>query len=274
MNDYSKSNLAMWDEFADLHFGSKYYDVDSFRLGRNTLHSIELEALGDLTGKSVLHLQCHFGMDSMSFARLGAKVTGVDFSSRAIDLATRLAAELNIPAHFVCSDIYELANKKDSGDLAEEFDIVFTSYGVLNWLHDLTGWAQTVAAFLKKGGFFYIADLHPLSNIIEYENEELVVKHPYSCSSKPLTFDDTGSYADRTAQIKNNESYEWNHSLSEIITSLMDAGLSIEYLREFPFTVFQRFSNLSKSEDGYWRFPEDSPYSDIPMLFSISARKD
>jgi SAM-dependent methyltransferase len=263
----------MWDEFADIHFGSKYYDVDSFRSGRITLRSTELEELGNLAGKSVLHLQCHFGMDSMSLARLGASVVGVDFSGRAIELATCLASELNIPARFICSNVYDLANRKGAAPLEEEFDIVFTSNGVLCWLDDLRAWAKAIATFLKPGGLFYITDLHPISNVFEYENDCLVVKNPYFCPSEPLSFDEDGSYADRNAQLKNRTSYEWSHSLSEIVTSLIDVGLTIEHLHEFPFCMYQRFNNLVQCEDGLWRFPPGSAIADLPLLFSLSARK-
>ena len=144
MEEYLKKNLDMWNDWAPLHAESEFYDVEGFKNGRNSLDSIELEEVGDVTGKSLLHLQCHFGMDTLSWARLGARVTGVDFSDKAIDIARSLSTELGIEADFICSSVYDLRKNLDG-----KFDIVYTSAGVLCWLPDLKQWAEIINHFPK-----------------------------------------------------------------------------------------------------------------------------
>ncbi|MCZ7544594.1 MAG: class I SAM-dependent methyltransferase [Anaerolineae bacterium] len=155
--DYMESNRALWDEWTGIHAKSAFYDLEGFKAGRLSLDRVAREGLGDVTGKRLLHLQCHFGMDTLSWARLGAEVTGVDFSEKAIALARALSAELSIPARFVCANIYDLPAALDGA-----FDIVFTSGGVLYWLPDLVRWAEIVAHYLRPGGTFFLADSHPL----------------------------------------------------------------------------------------------------------------
>ena len=176
MDDYKKANLALWNEWAHLHAGSAFYDVEGFKAGKTSLNPLEMEELGNVAGKTLLHLQCHFGLDSLSWARLGASVTGVDFSDQAIALARSLSQEVGLEAEFVCSDIYELPQV-----LAGQFDIVYTSYGVLAWLPDLKNWAAVIAHFLKPGGVFFIAEFHPFAMV--FDNSEtatgLRIQYPY-----------------------------------------------------------------------------------------------
>ena len=176
MDDYLKANRENWNERTPIHARSEFYDVEGFKAGRSTLTSIELEEVGEVAGRSLLHLQCHFGLDTMSWARLGAKVTGVDFSDQAIALARSLSKETGIEADFVLSDIYELPDVLD-----EQYDIVFTSFGVLNWLPDLKKWAQVIARFLKPGGTFYIVEFHPFADVFDEESDavELRLHYPY-----------------------------------------------------------------------------------------------
>ena len=267
MDNYMKTNLDLWNEWTPIHEKSKSYDVEGFKSGRCTLHSTELEELGNVTGKSLLHLQCHFGMDTMSWARLGAKVTGVDFSDKAIALAKSLSKELQIEANFICSNIYDLPKV-----LTGKFDIVFTSYGVLCWLPDICGWAKVIEHFLKPGGTFYIIEAHPFTNVFENESytKELKLHHTYFYSTEPTRYEPDGSYADRTAKVV-NPSYEWTHGLGDIINALISAGLRIEFLHEFPFCNYDHFPFLEQGEDKKWRLKGNKEI--IPLMFSLKAAK-
>ncbi len=267
MNKYLKTNLALWNEWTPINSKSKSYDVQGFKSGRCTLHSTELEELGDVSGKSLLHLQCHFGMDTMSWARLGAKVTGVDFSEKAIKLAKSLSQELNIKAKFICSDIYSLPKV-----LTGKFDIVFTSIGVLCWLPDIQKWANVISHFLKPGGIFYIIESHPICNVFENESYTTALKfnHTYFYSPQPTKYEPDGSYADRTAKVV-NPSYEWTHSLSDIINAIIQAGLKIEFVHEFPYAHYDIFPFLEQAEDKKWRLPKNKEL--IPLMFSLRAIK-
>jgi len=274
MDDYMKTNLDLWNEWTPIHEKSKSYDVDSFKSGRCTLHSTELEELGDVSGKSLLHLQCHFGMDTMSWAKLGAKVTGVDFSDKAITLAKSLSKELNIEANFICSNIYDLSKVlTDPLDPnSDKFDIVFTSYGVLCWLPDIKGWAKIIAHFLKPRGTFYIIEAHPFTNVFENESytTELKFDHSYFYSPQPTRYEPDGSYADRSAKVI-NPSYEWTHGLSDIINALISVGLKIEFVHEFPFCNYDHFPFLEQGENKKWRLKENREI--IPLMFSLKAIK-
>src|SRR5450759_2622739 len=183
----------------DRHKETPYYDLAGFKAGRDSVYSIEVGELGDVAGKSLLHLQCHFGMDTMSWARLGAKVTGVDYSERAIELAQALAKELAIDAHFVRSNIYDLPND----DLIPgKFDIVYTALGVLGWLPDLKHWGKVIAHYLKPGGMFYILEAHPFMLTLDEKSPDLKVVYPYF-SSEALKFDTEHSYADSATVLTN-----------------------------------------------------------------------
>ena len=262
------ANLALWDEWTAIHFKSPFYDVEGFKRGDIKLHSLEREEVGDVSGKSLLHLQCHFGLGTLSWARLGAIVTGADFSSKAIDAARALATETGIPAQFVCSEIDKLPE-----NLTGTFDIVFTSYGILPWLPDLKRWAQVIAQFLKPGGVFYIVEAHPISYIFDDDQgtTDLAVRHRYFTQGQPIEWKVQGSYADRTADVRQPVSYEWMHTMADVINALIGAGLTIEFLHEFPFITWQQFPFMVEGADGYWRLPERE--SSVPLLFSIRARR-
>lgn len=262
------ANRALWNEWTDIHEKSEFYNLDGFKSGKIRLNQIERDELGDVTGKSLLHLQCHFGLNTLSLARLGAIVTGVDFSEKSIALARKLADELKIDAQFVLSDIENLPDH-----LTGQFDIVFTSYGVLTWLPDLTRWAEVIAHFLKPGGIFYIAEFHPFAWIFDDAPSatEPTIVQPYFTDGEATEWKTEGSYADRSAEMKQTVSYEWIHPLSEIINALIGAGLRIDFLHEFPYTVYEQFPFVEKCPDGYWRL-KDKPNS-LPLVFSIQATK-
>jgi SAM-dependent methyltransferase len=269
MTDFWENNCALWDELTGIHAQSAFYALDAFRAGGSSLRPVEVEELGDVSGKSLLHLQCHFGLDTLSLARRGVRVTGADFSPRAIDLARSLSIEMGLPAHFVCSRIEDLPNV-----LPGMFDIVFTSYGVLCWLADLRRWAEVIAHFLKPGGVFYIVELHPLADTLADDAvaANLRIAYPYFHSAEPMACPtNDGSYADRTQRVSQAVSYQWSHSLGDIINALIGVGLRIEYLHEFPFCPYDRFPGMERGADGWWRFPDPAP--SLPQLFSLRASR-
>jgi SAM-dependent methyltransferase len=261
------ANRALWNELVAIHARSAFYNLEGFLAGKSSLKDIEVAELGDVRGKSLLHLQCHFGMDTLSWARLGARVTGVDFSEKAIALAHSLSEQLGLEARFFCGNVYDLPDI-----LQDRFDIVFTSYGVLLWLPDLTRWAEVIAHFLKPGGTFYIVEIHPFARIFDDREDarELKVAYPYFQPAEPSRFEDDGSYADRSAKLDNRVSYEWGHTLAEILNAVASAGLHIESFREYPKIPYQILPFAEKAPDGWWRLPESDS---IPLLFSIQATK-
>ncbi len=266
MDEYKKANRDLWNEITPIHAQSEFYDVEGFKKGRsNMLYPIELEEMGDVTGKSLLHLQCHFGMDTLSWARLGAKVTGADFSDKAIELARSLSKELEIEADFICSDIYKLPDVLD-----EKFDIVYTSAGVLCWLPDLKRWAEIISHFLKPGGFFYILERHPFSRIFDGSPDvmEPKVKYSYFPTPEPAKWDPEGDYADPDAVVTHG-SYEWGHSMGDIINNIISSGLRIEFLHEFPVIFFKCLPFMERDRTGRWRVKGDN----IPLTFSLKATK-
>jgi SAM-dependent methyltransferase len=268
-DEYGQANLNLWNEWATIHEKSTTYDVEGFKAGNLSLHQLEIEEVGDVSGKSLLHLQCHFGLDTLSWARLGATVTGIDFSDKAIEIARRLSDELDIPATFILSDVYGLPDVLDG-----RFDIVFTSYGVLCWLRDIRRWAQIAAHFLRPGGTFYIAEFHPFAYVFDDEaaTPELKVRYPYFSQSKPLEFEGDRSYADPDAPVNQRVHYEWDHRLGEIVTALIDAGLCIEFLHEFPYTVNgTMMPSMQPGDDGLYRLSESDGM--IPLMYSIKAKR-
>jgi SAM-dependent methyltransferase len=266
MDKYLKNNKEVWNEAVPIHARSAFYDVTGFKAGKSTMMMPwEFEEVGDVKGKSLLHLQCHFGMDTLTWGRRGAKVTGVDFSDVAIKTAQSLSKEIGIKAEFICSDIYELPKA-----LKKKFDIVYTSGGVLCWLPDLEKWGKIIAHFLKRGGFFYIMEGHPFMNVFNNSKNmtRLEAEWPYFHHPEPTYWEPEGDYADPT-NISSKGSYEWTHSLGEIINSLIQAGLKIEFLHEHTAIFFKQFPFMIKGEDGYWHLEGDK----LPLTFSLKATK-
>jgi SAM-dependent methyltransferase len=251
------ANEALWDAWTAVHATGEFYDLESFRAGGVRLRPYEIELVGDVAGKSLLHLQSHFGIDTLSWARLGARVTGADFSPAAIELARTLANDLGFPeARFVRSNLYDLPSA-----LYGEFDVVYTSRGVLGWLPDIAGWAEVVAHFLAPGGTFFISEIHPVAQAFENEDVrpgELRLAYPYWEHAEPLTFAVKGSYADPD-------------SLGEIVTALIDAGLRVERLVEHPFLEWKA-DYLVEDDEGRWRLPPDAG-GELPLMFSLVATK-
>ncbi|MFX1515168.1 MAG: class I SAM-dependent methyltransferase [Promethearchaeota archaeon] len=269
MKEYINANKKRWEELATLHFESKFYKVEEFKKGGISLSDLEINEVGEVKGKKLLHLQCHFGKDTLSWARLGAHVTGVDFSTRAIELAQQLSTEISIEATFIQSDIYEL----DQTSLEQNsFDIVFTSNGAIYWLPNLKKWAQLISSYLKPNGFFYILDSHPTGNIFDDECEDdLIVRYPYFHQTQPLEFDEEGSYADEGAKLTNTKEYGWVHDMGSIVNSLIEAGLQIDFVHEFPFVAWKMLPFLEEKQNGWWYLPKK--YLQVPLTFSLKATK-
>jgi SAM-dependent methyltransferase len=265
MDRYYETNLALWNRWARINQGTAFYDLEGFKAGKTSLCAVELEEVGDVRGKSLLHLQCHFGLDTLSWARMGARVTGVDFSDEAIRLARSLSQETGIEARFICSDIYDLPNA-----LAEEFDIVFTSYGVLAWLRDIKRWAEIAARCLKPRGSFHLVEFHPFLYMLD-EEQAATVTFPYFHSPEPLEMKGEGSYADRGADFRHT-SYEWTHSLCDVINALIGAGLRLEFLHEFPYSFHNCWPFLEECGEGRWMI-KGRPNS-VPLMYSIKAVKE
>lgn len=265
---YFTINRAYWDERVPTHVRSAFYDVDGFKAGRITIDPWSLEAVGKVEGKSLLHLQCHFGMDTLSWARLGADATGVDFSPPAIVKARELSDEIGVPARFIEANIYDLPNELDG-----EFDVVFTSWGTIVWLPDIRGWAQVIGRFLKPGGRFVFVDAHPSMFMLDYRVEDqLVFGFDYFSDIDDPDIDDfAASYADPSSSHANTASAQWNHSLGSILTALAEAGLKIELVREEPVCAWQYHPLMTQGDDGYWRLPES--YPKLPLLLAIRAIK-
>lgn len=258
---YFSANRHSWDQRAGIHKNSAFYDLESFKKGKSALNAeIEVKELGSVLGKSLLHLQCHFGMDTMSWQRMGANCTGVDFSGAAIDLAREINHELQLDAKFIQCNIYDLKEYCN-----EKFDIVFTSYGTIGWLPDLDKWAGVITHFLQPGGTFYIADFHPVVWMMNDDFSQ--VKYHYL--NQELIMDETeGTYSDRNAPIKATE-YGWNHPFSEIINSLVKHGLEIQQLNEFTFSPYGCFKNTEQGVDGMWRIKGMG--DKFPMMYSLKA---
>lgn len=258
-------NQKLWNEWTDINARSELYNLEAFKQGQNKLDPVIRAEVGDVAGKRLLHLQCHFGLDSLSWARLGAQVTAADFSPRAIALAESLSSELQIPARFICCDIYDLPSR-----LTEQFDVVFASYGVLTWLPDLHQWMRNAAGFVKPGGFLYLSDGHPFTWVFDDDNIDAGLRYPYFHRGASA-WTEQGSYADRSASLETTTCYQWQHTLGEIVSEVCDSGLRLEYLHEFGHGFFEAYPSMKKGEDGFWHHPDGD--DKLPMVFSLKAWK-
>jgi SAM-dependent methyltransferase len=264
MSDYYETNKKRWNELVGIHADSEEYDIVAFLAGLNTVKPVEIKVLGDVTGKSLLHLQCHFGMDTISWSRLGAKATGVDFSDTAVELATGLAMKAGTDTKFVCSNVYDLKN-----NLEGKFDIVYTSIGVLCWLHDIEEWGKIISHFLKSGGTFLLYESHPFMWMLDDEKEGMRIKHSYWHTEKPLVWDEDGTYTNKEAKVQNKKSYEWQHTVSDVLNSLIKAGLVIQEIGEYPDLWWQYLPEAVAQGDGTYRIPGDR----LPQMWSVKAGK-
>jgi SAM-dependent methyltransferase len=261
-----KSNQELWDELAAVHFKA-YREVETLRAGGVCLDEIELADLGDVRGRSLLHLQCHIGTDTLSWVRRGAVVTGVDFSVQSLEFARQLSGELGLPATFIQSNLYDLREH-----LEGQFDIVYTSRGVLVWIRDIVKWAEIVAHYLKPGGTFYLMDMHPLFQVFEEPQEgKLQISLPYFHRDEPLVWDDDmPDYADEN-YVPQRPSYEWQWPLSDILNALIGAGLRIQSLHEYERLFFRLFAGMEEIQPGWFNYPGYE--GRLPLIFTLKATK-
>jgi len=258
-----EDNRRAWDQRVQVHAQSRLYDVEGFKRGNSSLNPYELGLVGDVEGRRLLHLQCHFGLDTLSWQRLGAQATGVDFSSEAIALARELNDALGLGATFVESDVLALREQ-----VRETFDVVFTSYGVIGWLPDLKPWGKVIAESLVPGGRFVMAEFHPWVWMSQ-TGPDLRIRYPYF-NRGPISEEWEGTYADRSAPIRSRE-HGWNHSLADVVNALIGAGLRLERLDELDATPYDIFEGLERGEDGGYRFKEAPGL--VPLTFGIVASK-
>lgn len=260
--DYISINKNAWNIRTGVHMESSFYQVDEFIQGATSLNSIELDLLGDVQGKSILHLQCHFGQDSLSLQRLGAQVTGVDLSDKAIEQARILADKTKQHATFICADVYDLPNH-----LTEKFDIVFTSYGTIGWLPDMDKWANVVTHFLKPSGKFVFVEFHPV--VWMFDHDFTKVGYDYF-NTGPIIETEKGTYADKNANIQ-YENIGWNHSLGEVLQSLVNVGLQIKSFSEFDYSPYNCLNNMVEFEPHKYHIKHID--KKIPLVYALLATK-
>lgn len=266
MTDPIASNRELWEEWTRIHETGSFYDLERFVEDPSDVRvrPDEIEDVGDVSGRTLLHLQCHFGLDTLSWARLGARVTGIDFSPAAIDLARRLAGRVGLEATFVLSSLYELPENLDG-----TFDVVYTSRGVLGWLPSIRAWAEVACRYVAPGGILYLREGHPVLWALD-DGLPVTPRFPYWEQPDPLVFPVQGSYADRDAEVSTPLEYGWNHGMGEIVSAIAEQGLRIEFLREHPFLEWPA-DGFEEHEDG-WHLPGDLDGT-LPLSYSLRARR-
>ena len=262
VKDYIAINKKSWNKRTDAHLESDFYDVKGFLKGKSSLNEIELNLLGDIKGKSILHLQCHFGQDSISLSRMGANTTGVDFSEKAIENGKKLAKSASVDTKFICCDLYDLPKF-----LNQQFDIVYTSYGTIGWLPDLHKWAEIVSKYLKPQGRFVFVEFHPVVWMFDDNFKE--IKYKYN-QSDAIVETEAGTYADRQAEIL-QECVTWNHGMGEVINSLLTNNIELKLLKEYDYSPYDCFNGTQEFESGKYRIK--SLGNKIPMVYSIVGTK-
>lgn len=260
--NYLEINKQSWNNRTEAHLKSDFYNLEEFIKGATSLNSIELDLLGDIKGKSILHLQCHFGQDTISLNRLGADIIGIDLSDKAIESARKIAIDTNSTAEFICCDLYDIENHLD-----KQFDIIFTSYGTITWLPDLDKWGKLISKFLKPNGKFVFAEFHPVVWMFD-DNFDKIGYNYFNVESIIET--ENGTYADRNADI--SQSYvTWNHSMSEVISSLIDNGMELKQFQEYDYSPYNCFNKTFEFEPKKYRIKHLE--NKIPMVYSIVAKK-
>ncbi len=260
--DYLSLNKAMWNDRTEVHLNTPFYDVAGFLSGNNTLKDPELSLLGDIAGKSLLHLQCHFGLDTLSLARLGAAVTGLDFSERAIAEAETLALKAGLQARFICANVYDWSRHDNT-----TYDLVFSSYGTIGWLPDIEAWAQVISAALNPGGRFIFAEFHPVVWMFDDKFREIQFSY---FQREAIVEEVSGTYADPKAAIQHT-TVSWNHSLDQVIMALLRSGLQLRSFREYDYSPYDCFSGLRELAPG--KFQLSGLEGKLPMVYALEAVK-
>jgi SAM-dependent methyltransferase len=263
---YFEANRKNWDERVAIHRRDTtgFYDVERVLRGEDKLNAIEAAEIGDLRGLRGVHLQCHFGLDTICLARRGAAMTGLDFSPAGVAEARRIAELTGADARFVEGNVYD-ARKLLKG----EFDFAYVTWGAINWLPDIAGWAAVVGSLLKPGGFLYLAESHPNTLCLEQIDGKIVPHFPWrTARDEPECADEDASYNGDKTPLVNRRSYNWLHPLSDILNGLIGAGMALEWLREHEALTWPMFPMMAESADGLYRLPEDFP----PLALSFSLR--
>jgi SAM-dependent methyltransferase len=270
LDQHRRANRANWDDRVPIHWESPVYDVAGFVADPTRLSdevAFDAPFVGDVRGKRLLHLQCHMGKDTLSWARLGAEVTGIDFSEPAVAAARRLSAESGTPGRFLVAELYDAP-----AVLPETFHVVYTGVGAVNWLPDIRRWGEVVARFLAPGGLFYIREGHPVLFSLDWRQDEaLLVRYPYFETAEPIVDDDPNTYAG-PGTVEHARTYEWNHGLAEVIGALLDAGLVLVSLQEHREMAWQGLPQMTRGEDGFWRLPQ-TQRDLVPLMYSLVARR-
>jgi len=263
MNKYEEANLCWWNDIADLHYD--HYDLKALRAGGSLIDPIARREVGSVVGKKALHLHCHIGSDTLSWVRLGAEVTGVDFSAKSLAVARRLERECGLKARWIESDIETLPSKLD-----QKFDIVIAAQGILCWVSDLEKWLAVVAHFVKPGGVFYLQDGHPILDCFDRTEAIWTPRHSM-LGGEPIECADGWDYTDSGFKSKFTH-YEWVWPLSQVVTSTVNAGFRIEFLHEINKLYYRDTPSMVRDEDGYWSHPI---YGDkLPFMFSLRAIRE
>lgn len=261
-NNYIETNKKLWNDRTKVHYESNFYDVEGFLKGNSSLNQIELELLGDVSDKSILHLQCHFGLDTLSLNRLGANVTGVDFSEKAIEIAQEISSKTNLKSSFICSSVYDLPNY-----LNQKFDIIYTSYGTIGWLPDIDKWSSIISKFLKPNGRFVFVEFHPAIWMFDDKFEEITYKYNNSDAIVEL---ENGTYANRDANLE-HKSITWNHGIGEVVSSLLENDIALISLKEYDYSPYDCFYGTEEFKKGCFRIKKFG--NKLPMVYSIVGEK-
>jgi SAM-dependent methyltransferase len=266
MDEMTRANWLRWNEVVDIHLRSSDYGVADFRAGGSDLHPIEAAEIGDVGGKRVLHLQCHFGLDTLRLARRGAIVTGLDYSPKAIEAARALARDSRLAARFVEGDLH------DAPRLIEgSFDIVYVTWGALCWLPDIRRWAAIAAGFVAPGGFLYLLEAHPVTLCMMQRNDRLFRVTDDYFSRAPIPADEDVTYTGDADKVANTRVYNWVHMLGDTVSAVIDAGLTVDFLREHDALPWRLYQTLVADAVGMWRLPPDQLR--LPLSFSLKARR-
>jgi SAM-dependent methyltransferase len=273
-NDYRALNLANWNERAPAHAASPGYALQRFRDDPNFLSKVvrfDQPRLGDISGLRGLHLQCHIGTDTLSLHRLGARMSGLDFSGPALDEARQLADSVGADINYVQADAYEALDRFG----AQQFDLLYTGVGALCWLPDIARWGRLVADLLAPGGRLFIREGHPaLWAIDDLREDHLLAAHyPYFETEKPVVFEEEGTYVETEVAFANNSSASWNHGIGEIITAVLDAGLRLTQFVEHQSVPWEALPGaMVRGEDEEWRLIEGPER--LPLTYTLQAVKD